>query len=411
MRLSLSPKFFHHQYFYSIATIFIISLIYIITAVRPATPFNYYTLLSASFLKGKFYLDESQSWLAELIPSEKENQWFVVYPPMPAIVSVPFVFLGINNQTTICVFFAILNIILFFIIFARIFNWQIAHFLTIAFSLGTNHWYLATEGSAWYFSHIIAIFFLLLSLLFLQIYPADKSLLIKANSFSIFLSGLCLGAAYWSRLPTILALPFFLYLIFQNKFTLPKLKFKALIYYLLGVSIFLLLNALYNFLRFGTIFDIAYEKIDGIFSEPWYSHGIFSLNYLARNLKFMLAKLPLEHDHFPFLKPSIEGMSMLITSPFLLLVPFFNRKLKWVIIAFFTGILLLAPGLLHGCNGFTQFGYRFGLEASLFFILVIASQFKERSLLFQIFLFLTFFAILINTWGIVFIRYLRIFGW
>ena len=72
--------------------IFIISLVVYYLTSSGKTPYDYFTRLAASFLKGKYYLTENPTWLNELIPGDN-NKYYVVYPPMPAILSLPFVFI------------------------------------------------------------------------------------------------------------------------------------------------------------------------------------------------------------------------------------------------------------------------------------------------------------------------------
>jgi hypothetical protein len=38
----------------------------------------------------------------------------------------------------------------------------------------------------------------------------------------------------------------------------------------------------YNFVRFGSLFDVGYWMIPGILDEPWFSHGLFSLQYIPK---------------------------------------------------------------------------------------------------------------------------------
>jgi hypothetical protein len=54
------------------------------------TPYNYFIRLADSLLHGKYYLDTNPPWLNELIPIAN-GKFAVVYPPGPAIISVPFV--------------------------------------------------------------------------------------------------------------------------------------------------------------------------------------------------------------------------------------------------------------------------------------------------------------------------------
>ena len=54
-----------------------------------ADPFDYFVRLADAFLHGRLYLLEAPSWLNELVPGG--GGWYVVYPPVPAVLLVPFV--------------------------------------------------------------------------------------------------------------------------------------------------------------------------------------------------------------------------------------------------------------------------------------------------------------------------------
>ncbi len=398
----------HRKYAISVILLAFIACVYLFSAIKPSTPYNYFILLAQQLHKGKYYLEESYPWLNELVPSQ-DGRFFVVYPPMPAIISLPFILLGNTSQTEISIFIGICNIILLFLVTLKLYGNKNALLLMCAFALGTNHWYLATEGSSWYFSHICAVFCILLSLFALEIKQKNNRLEVTNKMSRWLVTGLFIGAAYWSRLPNILIIPLFFYLSLQMQLNW-KATAKRLLVFLIGCSIFVVLNFYYNFVRFDTILDHAYYQIPGVLEEAWYTKGIFDLSYLPGNLQFFFAKFPLLHTSFPYVKPSLEGMALWLTSPFFLLLLCNNHRKKWTLVLLFTGILMMVPGLLHGTVGFSQFGYRFGLEGSILMLIALGTVFK-RKLLKLAFSVLLILSILINFWGIYFIRVLHTTGW
>lgn len=390
----------------------VIGLTYSFSAVK-TTPYDYFILLGKQLLQGKYYLEEAPPWLNELVPDPELDRWYVVYPPMPAITSIPFILLGIESQTTISIIIGLINIYLIFLITKRLYSKKIGIYLALAFGLGTNHWFLATEGSAWYFSHICAVFFLCLSILVLNIKQKGNLLVASSKPLHWLFSGLFLGAAYWSRLPSILALPFFIFLIFQNrhKHFINREIIQKLAYFLAACSLFLALNFFYNYLRFGTIWDVAYTLIPGVLDEPWYKKGIFHYSYIPRNALFAISKLPLLYEKFPFIKPSIEGMSLLLTSPFIITTLLLIKNAqKWTLMLSFVSIAMLLLAFSHGGVGFSQFGYRYGLEAILFLLLSLGQIFKNKITEIT-FILLLIISVIINFWGIYFIRFLQIYAW
>lgn len=384
-------------------------LVYWKTSIPSPTHHNHFVRLSESLLNGRLYLYDPPTYL-ELTGRDGDKIRYVAYPPMPAIVSIPFTYFSIfdKSQTGITILFASINTGLMYLVSKKYYHKNyIAVVSAILLAFGTNHWYLATEGSSWYMAHIIAVFFLLIALLALH--------------YNWFFSGLALGAAYWSRLPSILALAFFIsqsvdsliedtlkktILLFKHNIQAVLLN-KRIYLMLSGVTIFILANFFYNYVRFGTIKDIGYQKIQGVLEESWYLDGIFSLSYLPRNLEFFFFKLPLPHSEFPYYKPSLAGMSFFLTSPMFIFLIAIKWKQKIPLLAFLTGGLMLFPGLLHGTPGFSQFGYRFAMEATPFFLLALGSFMQRKwwwiSVPFML------LAVAINFWGIYFIRTLSIY--
>src|SRR5579859_4279806 len=57
------------------------------------TSYDYYGRLADAFVHGRWWLTERPSWLNELVACG-EGRWCVVYPPLPAILSIPFLPLG-----------------------------------------------------------------------------------------------------------------------------------------------------------------------------------------------------------------------------------------------------------------------------------------------------------------------------
>ena len=378
-----------------IALFLLIFLIYHFTGIKK-THFDYFVRLADAFLHQKLYLATNPSHLNELIPLN--GKYYVVYPPMPAIAILPFVFLfGTGfNQTLFAQFIGALNGVLVYLLFRKLkYSKKIAVLLALTLALATNHWYLSSVGSAWYLGHIIAIFFLLLA--FLSLF-----------SSKIFLAGLFLGAAYFSRLPIILTGLYFIFLLYPKKGK-TKESVKKISRFIGGLAIFVFLNALYNFLRFGSFFNIGYSLIPNVLKEPWYQKGIFHYSYLPKNLSFFFTKMPVISEKFPFITPSLEGMAFWLTSlVFLILISANWKKGEniFALVVFVLGIILV---LTHGGVGFSQFGYRYSIDFVLLLLFPLADQ-LSKSLSF-IFYFLLILSISINLWGVLLINKFNLWGW
>src|SRR5438552_11112092 len=68
----------------------IAAAIYVAAGIGVATDYDYYGRLADAFLHGRWWLTEAPRWLNELLPCGA-GRYCVVYPPLPAILSLPLV--------------------------------------------------------------------------------------------------------------------------------------------------------------------------------------------------------------------------------------------------------------------------------------------------------------------------------
>jgi len=379
-------KMFGSENFILPILIFIFSFITYFLTSTGKTPYDYFTQLAASFLKGKLYLSQNPPWLNELVPIN--GRYYVVYPPMPAILTVPFVFLfkeGFEQQYLSFIFGAAIAVQTFFLSLKIKKDKKTAILATILTSLGTILWFLSSSGSAWYLAHVISCFFLMVAL--------NESL----NKKRAFFVGILLGASYLSRLPTILSIPFFIHLIKGKE------KVKNISRFVSGLLPFVLLNFGYNFLRFGTIFDKGYLLIPGVLEEPWYKMGIFNLRYIPRHLKTIFLSFPVFQNKFPYLFPSLYGLSIWITTPAFFYIFLNNLKEKLVQLSWLTIFLISLVIFSHGTVGFAQFGYRFAVDFYPFLIFLTIKGMSKTPIR-RHHIFLIFLSVLINFWGVILIN-------
>jgi len=120
-----------------------------------------------------------------------------------------------------------------------------------------------------------------------------------------------------------------------------------------------LVTAGYNFARFHSIFDFGYMHIPEVAQEPWYEHGLFSIQAIPWNIYTMLFQGFESIDYFPYIIPNGFGCSIFLASPFLCLL--FRqggryKGLSWIAISLLTLVLWL-----HGNPGSWQFSYRYAM--------------------------------------------------
>lgn len=371
--------------------VFVIALaVYAFFCLKTYQHMNYFVPLADAMLHGRLDVTP-QGAMNELVPYAE--RWFVVYPPMPAIAVLPFVlFWGVKfNQVGASVLFAAAAVALFFYLTTKLTKklW-VSFALTALFAFGTNYFYTSLIGSSWYIAHVLAVLFLICALIF----SIDKR---------PSLAGMFLAFSFLSRLPTILAFPIMLYFLLQKD----KNRLKTLLWFLLPIASVIIIFALYNFLRFGSITQTGYSLIPGVLQEPWYKEGIFNFSYIPRQLDALFLALPKFSFDFPYMLPSNSAMALWLTTPALILLfltKFKNKASTWFLL---TALLVAIPSLTHGTVGFTQFGYRFSLDYIIFLILPLVFIFERISKFWS--WFFVSLSISINLW-VVILFYLHLFS-
>ena len=369
--------------------IFVLVVYYLTSSGK--TPYDYFTRLAGAFLKGKYYLTENPPWLNELVPAGK-NKFFVVYPPMPAVLSIPFVavFKGKFQQQYLAHLLGT-GIVLLTIKLSYLLkkDKKLSFWSGALVGFGSIIWFLSSTGSGWYLGQISSCFFLMAAL--------NESLSKKRP----FLVGVFLGSSFLSRLQTILSLPLFIFLIKNKKPSKNIFKLFS------GIAPFIIFNFIYNFIRFGTVFDKAYFLIPKIMEESWYTGGIFNVSYIPRHLKIIFSSFPIFQKEFPFIIPSWNGLSIWITTPAFIYSFFAKFKEKLVKILWITIALISLVIFSHGTTGFTQFGYRFAVDFYPFLIFLTIKGVSRKKLKWHHW-FLLAVSILVNLWGVLWINK---FGW
>lgn len=358
------------------------------------TGYDYFTRLAQAFLQGKVYLSDNPPWLNELIPIG-EKAFAVVYPPAPAILSMPFVAVfkdGFHQDFLSWAFGAISAVTWALLTYKKSGSKALSVFMFIFAAFGNITWYLSATGSVWYLGQVSGFMFFTLAIY--------ESLRKKRP----WLTSLYMGFAILSRIQLLLALPLIVYLSRDSL----KHRLNFLVFILI-LSEFAMANGLYNFLRFGSFTETGYSLIPGVLDEPWYSKGIFHYSYIKDNLRAMFLSLPNFKDTFPFVTPSWGGLSILITSPLFLYIFAANYKKGENLVSLLAILMIASVILTHGGTGFTQFGYRYAVDFYPPMFLLLINSLVKTGLRWHHFV-LLWFSVLVNLWGVIFINFLGFVG-
>lgn len=340
-----------------------------------------FVLLAESFLHGKtYFLIEEPVYDSAFF----NGRYFFPLGPFPAILLVPFVF--------------------FFSMFGAMFlqgyvNIALAVFVAycwvrIARALGYTdrdaYWWTSTFciGSAFiavvffpayaHFAHMITAALLCVALF---------EYLTKKRFWVI---GTAVALAIATRVTAGGASLFFLLAIFFLSHEPLRARVRQAALFcapIMGVGFGL---AVYNYIRFEHILETGYAL--QLISERYPAlsvareYGLMALRHLPGNLYyfFLAPPQPVFADgvshvlKFPFVRPDPWGMSILITSPYLIWLLFFRirDRLSWFLLAGIGAIAL--PLFLYYGIGFRQYGYRYAIDFMPFAFLLLMYIYKHN---------------------------------
>jgi hypothetical protein len=331
--------------------------IYVAAGFGLATEYDYYGRLADAFLHGRWWLTEAPPWLNELLVCG-EGRYCVVYPPLPAILSLPFVpfFPAAVAQVVASrlVGGASAGVLYYGLrAYGAPRTYALAGALLSAF--GTTLFFSSVDGRAWFAAHSASMLFL------------AGAFAVAARGGNAVAVGALLGLSALARLPVALAAPAVALLCARRAGTGYGRTLGGVIAGGLPLAV---VYIGYNLLRWGTPLDDGYARLTQ--GDVFFRQGLFSPLYLLRQLQAIFLETPEFVPGTPFfLRPRFIGMSLFLTTPAFLWVFLGLREVRRNVVVAATAaaaLLALLPDLFHGTVGFQQFGYRFSIDAQPFLV-------------------------------------------
>jgi hypothetical protein len=419
--------------------VFVLTLsLYALLSMGPATPFNAHVHLAHAWLSGLVtpltlpaYLEHAPGPTGAIIP----------YGPGPALLLLPFVAIwGLaTDQSAFCMALGALNVALMWSLAGRLgAQGGLRTALTVLFGLGSPHLFYAVQsGNTWPMMHIVTIFGLLVALRAVFSPPT------LASGLGV---GLGLGLAFLTRQPAALAVPFIALLSvlegakpsaharhsresgnpLDSRFCgsnvgvsgsdarvgsrlvaiVRSMPWQRLGGFALGFGLCGAFTLAYNWARMGNPLDTGYERVIMAITPPhMIPHGVFSPEYLLRNLHAYFLSGPERIADFPYFRPSQFQMSMVLVFPALFLVPLadWRQRKNWLMMGAIAS--MMAVYLVYYWTGATQFGMRYAMDWLPLAMVLIASAGNGKSPLVWL---AAVLGIAVEAWGLVMWRLL---GW
>jgi hypothetical protein len=432
--------------------------------------YNHFVLQASAFLTGHaaiaspvvgscgFDLQDVYP-LRELTGDPSTTGALLPFPPLPAIVLMPFVAIWglMTDIRAVSVVMGAIDVGLAWWALGRLeVSRTIRLATTVFFAFGTVFWYAAQLGTTWFFAHVVAIAFILGAVgVALGSDPgADDELAEGPSPSSVvgdlaatlrsgirlidrrqLLAGVLFGIACTARLTVVFGAPFFM-LVGGTSWARRSISAG------IGAAIPLALLLGYNVATTGHLFHPGYEYQYRLEANGYQALGynpdwdIEDARYLPQNLGIFLLSTPailpdnagafntfadeelctgpdaargLFDEQCPLAAPNQIGMSILLTSPAFLLAAFaFRRRSRLVAGSFLAVGFIAFVNLMHFSQGWVQFGYRFSNDFIVFALPLVALGMQRRGRVGWLGLGLIAASVLINLWGVI---WGNILGW
>jgi hypothetical protein len=349
----------------------------------------HYLYQAEAFLQGHWDLAMSPR-ATDIVVINGKN--YIVYPPFPALVMLPFVAVfGLStSDILITTVSSAINLPLLFLLFEQLRangltqrRWLEHVIMSVLLFFGSIGFYLGLGGRMWFTAHIMSMTCTLLSLLL-------------AFRRHYAWSTILLGCAFFSRSTAILGLPFLAFLAWQDARSSGQLeRFRASVRLRLpdwssvpwrrlavvaGIgAVCLVLFMIRDAIVFGSPLDTGYQTLINQ-RYPAVKTGPFSITYVPANIIANFFTFPLVTFQGPFDRhPAIDwinhgiAVSVFVTTPLFLFLFVRNRRFEPLRAALWITIgLMVVFVLIFHASGYYQFGARYLFEAYPYAFLLLA---------------------------------------
>jgi hypothetical protein len=353
---------------------FVVALALYALTCPGSTAYDQYARFAQAMLHGSLSLPHRPPHLEM---AEYEGRAYFTNPPTPAILLLPFIWLGEHwplhewllkwnggweiplgtIQTFLSLLLGATSVALTRVALGRVpVSRRAANWGAALFGFGSIYWYHATIGSVWYIAQTAHAFFMWLLIC---------EWLTRARPF---LLGLWFAAAVWCRLETVVTAPFVLvarpdrWLLPRADEILPRLRLRWLFWFGAPIVGIVVLNSLYNWERFGIFGNWAYKMlVEKPEVRGMFPYGLMSWRYWEGHRFAMFYAKPIYMKTFPWLAPSVGAMAIQYTTPVFIYAV--RAPLDRLTAACWLGTLLFLSQLFQfGSVGMTQLGYRFAMD-------------------------------------------------
>lgn len=283
----------------------------------------------------------------------RRETWYVSFPPGPAAVLLPAV--AIFGLQTPDVLLTLLLASLLPLVLVRMLDRERGTdggrdrehlWIAAAWTLATPAVLLAANGRVWFTAQIVGALALALYL--------DASWRLRRPLWAGLWLGLAIACRPINHLPGLIV---FLWFWWRGGRDLRALVRFAAPLVVIGLAV-----AWLNWIRFDDPFEFGHRFLETRWQARIQEFGLFSLQYVPRNLQCLLTLMPQWSAEAPYLRASIHGTALWLGSPWLLLAPLHRAAFEGRGALWLAATASALPSLAYQNSGQMQFSYRFAVD-------------------------------------------------
>lgn len=319
------------------------------------SPRDSYTLMALAWRSGRLSLGQDYPWLELAIFN---NDWYVSFPSVPALVMLPLTFLfGEQTPNTLVTGLYFLGAYLAAYRLCRRFRepWE-ALFLALFMTLGCNMLDLSLSGDVWYQAQLLSFFLVTCCALGMT---GDRP---RDWALGLFCLALSVGCRPFQAVYVPFALAALYWKLRDAKGGSPGRTAVAMLPYLIAPALVAAALGWYNWARFGNPLEFGHNYLPEFTRDP--EQPQMGLRYVLENARNLLRLPYFEDGRLEFVR--FNGFAFYLANPIYvtagaaMIVKAVRRRwdaLDTLLLAGFAAELFLT--LMHKTLGGWQFGARY----------------------------------------------------